>query len=149
MAGADSITFPLVRSLIEDLERAISLCDQLDPTRRVPIHVGHISVRKIAIAGIIGSMQLPDILERGDLVESFVSSQCTTFLYPVIHDGNPRLKGGEGGRIRRIRAAVMRDQVYIDRAYLVVRTSEIEQRLTGEITHIQESKFTVLNQHSR
>src|SRR5712675_746421 len=91
-------------------------------------------------------MQLPHVLKTRHMMQSLVCGQCAAFLQPIVHQGNTRRECRKDGRTGIVPAAMMCHHICIDCTDKTVGTSQIEQRLTAQVSHIQEAKMTKLNQ---
>ena len=107
--------FAYFRARIEDFECAVVVCGELEPMSRTFIEVCHKWGREVDVSSVFREMQLPYIVEIPDLMQRLEGFVCAAFACTVVKDCNAWMKAVEHGGVPRVDAAVMRDEIDIDR----------------------------------
>src|SRR5215467_8936638 len=90
LARVGRVRLPLACSLIQYAEITVVACNQLDPVSGAFIQIGDVLRWIIGVGGIGGSVQLPDVLEPGYLMQGLVGHARTALGNAIIQDGDPR-----------------------------------------------------------
>src|SRR3974390_804881 len=80
------VALPFSRARIVDFERPVFLRDELKPVGRPFAEIRNEWRWKVAVAGIFGSVKLPDVFEPGHVMQGLIGYQSPSLGRPVVHD---------------------------------------------------------------
>ena len=136
------IAHDFTRAGIQDGEATVRRDGEFDVvTGIVSLEVGDVFCLGVVVARFLGTMQLPEGLEAGNLADSLDGGLGATLLRAVVHDGDTWVNAVDERRAVALLESVVRDDEDVDFAKAIRRTHELHFLVPREVAEVENAGF--------